>query len=507
MAPSDLAQPEAAAETEADLPPPNAAKSTTIGVHDLLKPAQNEIKAQLRRLRKRLRNEARETAAALQAAKAKRVDLGDELGKLQGVQESVSQKITEAASTLEGVHLLQQGASAKLATLCHDAEAESAATRQKRAKIQSLQLQLKKATEILYQVELAHAKENSDLAATKRAAYVAEDLVHHQLEENEKGSTLIEILRSNLQRLKELAATDRSAAENARKRQEAKDLEVRATEAAVANLRGEAALLEKRWEEEMRQLQKMDMQLQEKTTGREAIERKSGAAIVEASKLAEAAAKEAERNWKLGQNVNKALQRESEALKKIKAYQDIVGKAVASEQLAVARSAEASAKLAQHAAAAKEHERNADDLRRQELRTVTECASLRNKLDSLLDKHAETDGAIAACRNELREASAAAARKTEQIQNLEETILTLQKRVEESRENAESLTLQLEHAERDMAAATARLDSMQQEVEATLKFIDRRTREVQVLDKQRGKLAESANKDDAGELSPNSALI
>ena len=50
----------------------------------------------------------------------------------------------------------------------------------------------------------------------------------------------------------------------------------------------------------------------------------------------------------------------------------------------------------------------------------------------------------------------------------------------------------------DVAAATARLNSMQQEVNGTLKSIEQRTREVQILDNKRGKMAECANKEDAG---------
>ena len=498
MASREPSPPEAESEAEVPFLISIMRKPTTKGVHDLLKPAQDEIKAQLRRLKERLSIETREAATALQAVKATRVDLGDQLSKLQAAQERISQKMVEAEDTLEGVQMLQHEASVKLTTLQRNAEIESAATRQKRAKINSLQLQLRKATEILHQVEMAQSKEASDLAATKRAAYVAEDFVELQLQENGKESALIGLLRSNLQRLNEFAAADHQAAENARKRQEAKEIEVRAVEALVANLRSEAATLEKKWEEEMRQLRKLDEVLHDKTKEREDIEGKCAAALAEASKLRSAATKEAERNWLLGQNFNKTVAREAKAREDNSMYDIRARKAVADEQLAVAQLAVASSKLAQFSAAKREQERNAEDLKRQHLRVVQECVALQNRLDSLLEDHADADGAISACRNELKISAAAAIQRTSQIQSLEESVLKLQKGLEKSQDVFESLAVELEHAERDVAAATARLNSMQQEVNGTLKSIEQRTREVQILDNKRGKMAECANKEDAG---------
>jgi chromosome segregation ATPase len=468
----------------------------SLDISPLLKPACDEIKGQLRRLLQRLSDDYRGGKASLQASKRTRTELGDLLSRLQETRDRQEQTTTKLECDLEDVENLEHEASKELAMLQQEAENEAALTTLKRAKVEALQSELSKLTGQIKYSEGLNEQDTSELAATQRAAWCADERAQRQLLQNRQQDVIIQQLRTTVERIKELAASDRTAAELHSKEQHMKLAEVTAAEEKVAAVKKEAKRLHNRWENALINLRSTGGKLEDVVSKREEAEEKISIAKREAAKLRQDQSIESEDNWKRGHAVNQALLLTEQAKNVVNSAEGELAKTLEAERATAVETAEAVAKLQQHEAAKKEAERHIDELLVQKHRVSAAFNSLEMKFSSLLEAHCEADSNVKAAKQDLRAVKLAAVEKTAEIADYESDISKLQAAIQAKKDELESLDAELEEAERDLRAGLVHLEVLQQQIDEILKMIEQRTRELQLLNKRKQEVEEAGHDND-----------
>jgi hypothetical protein len=469
----------------------------TMDINPLLKPACDEIKGQLRRLRERLSNDHREAGAALQAAKKKRTELGDLLGQLQSIKTRQEENTSRLDCDFQDVVNLGKEASKELAVLHEEGGAEAALTALKRAKIDSLQIELNKVTSKMQYSEGLNANETSELAATQRAAWCADERAQRALLQNRQRDVIIQQLRTNIEQMDTLAASDRAAAELHSIKQQAKLAELMAGEQKVAAVKKEAKLLHNRWENTLIKLRKVDEGLEKVISQREDTEQKISAAKREAAKLREEQGVESQDNWKRGHAVNRAINRSKEAEKRILEAEESLQRVLKAQKSAAAATAEVVATLLLHEAARKEAEAHNEELLIQKQRVAAANNLLEIKLFSLLEAQCQSDSSLQATQQELRAAKIATVEKTAEIADLETDISKLQAALELNQGDLDGLNHKIKKAEEDVRVGLVEFEALQQQIDGIFKSIEQCTRDLQLLNKRKQE-REEAGKEENG---------
>ncbi|KAH7624101.1 hypothetical protein NADE_008913 [Nannochloris sp. 'desiccata'] len=464
-------------------------------VDTLLKPACDEIKAQLRRLKQRLLNDYREADATLQAAKKRRNDLGDLLSQLQDTKYHQEQKNANLDCALQDFETFENEASKELAVLQREGEAEAALTALKRARIESLQLELGRLTLKLHHSEGLKAQEISELATTQRAAWCADDRARRQLLQNRQGDVIIQQLRTNIELIKKCAASDHAAADLDGKERQVKLSELKATEGEMAGVKKEAKLLHSRWDNALLKLLKVDVELADVVSKREETEKKIAVAKREATKLREEQCIEYEHNWKRGHAVNQALDRSQETENRILIAKEHLDEVLEAQKATEAATAETVAKLQQHEAARKDAERHIEELLIQKQRITAAYDTLETKFSNLLEADCEVESSLQATQQELRTAKIATVEKTAQIADLETDILKLQAALQVCQRKLEAINTNVDQAEIDVHADLMHLEAIQQQIDGVLHTLEQRTRELQLLNMRKQEREEAEQKD------------
>jgi len=445
-----------------------------------LKPACDEIKVQLRRLKERLSNDYREASDILQAAKKRKNDLKGLLSQLQGTRDRQKQKHTALNCDLEEVENFENEASKELALLQQEGEAEAALTALKRAKIDSLQLELGRLTAKLHYSEGLNEQEISEVAATQRAAWCADERAQRQLLQNRQRDVIIQQLRASLELKKECAASDHAAADRYSKEQQVKLSEIKETEEKLTAFKKEAKLLHSRWEKALLKLRKVDTELADVVSKRGKIEEKIAVAKREAAKLREEQCIESEYNWKRGHAVHQALDRSQKAEKRILVASKKLYNVLKGQKATVAATAETVAKLQQHEAARKDAERHIEELLIQKQRIAAAYNSLEMKFLNLLEARYEGEISLQATQQEVRTAKIDTIEKTAHIADLETDISKLQAALQVHQTELEAINTDIKISERDVHADLMHLEAIQKQIDGILHTLGQRAHQTEL---------------------------
>jgi len=461
----------------------------------LLKAACDEIKVQLRRLKERLSNDYQEARDILQAAKMRGNKLKDRLSQFQSTRHLQEQNKANLECDLEDIEKFEKEASKTLALLEQEGEAEAALTALKRAKVDSLHLEIGRLTAKLHYSEGFNQQEISELAATQRAAWCADERAQQQLLQNRQRDVIIQQLCTNLELNKECAASDHAAADRYSKEQEVKLSEISATEGKLTGVKKETKLLHNRWENALLELHKVGAELADVVLKREKTEEKVAIAKREAAKLREEQCIQSENNWKRGHDVNQALDRSQETEKRIVVVKSNLNKVLEAQKATAAATAETVAKLQQHEASRKDKERHIGELLAQKQRITAAYNILERKFLTLIESQCEGDSSLQATQQELHTAKVATIEKTAKCADLQADISKLQAALQVHQREMEAINIDKLKAEKDAHADLMQLEAIQQQIDGILHTSRQRTRELQLFNRRKQDRKEAGQED------------
>ena len=488
-------------------PPPSESSTATQLDHELAGPghpvlhdAQEKLHIQIQEAKARLNVQLRETANELRKTRRAREAAGAELRAQQLALERLDQRLQESAADQKRVSTHTQALEASICELERAAKINEALTRTKQERAAELQRQLAAASSMLMLAERAKEVEMGELAATKRAAYAADERASREASQREGQDALAERLHADLQQLQANAAQH-----DAHRRQCCAAADAAASdgaELAVAAEEAQAGIksLLRQWDDALRRLHCRDADLARAHDAGRRLTEKQAALQATISRYHKDAQAQGQENEGRGA-----------ALRRQAAYAERLAAQVSAAERQGATSA-AAAQEANHLAAAirgqleaaaaegKGTERDRDDLDRQRELVGEEIQRLEDQNLEQLSEKLGADQSARRVAEDIRRAAAAARGKAGDLaagrQRLEGALRDLE--AEEGR-NVE-LATELQRAEGILAARCAEVDTVDQALRGMQRGIERATRQAQAADRERLRRAEGGQEEDAGPL-------